>query len=351
METVCFFNNKGGVGKTTLVCNIAANFAKNFGKRVLLIDCDPQCNSTQLILGDDAVTDLYWPDKSYPNEANTIIDVVSPIQDGDATINLNIMPLPGSSNRFHLDMIPGHPRFSVIEDKFSQAWNEAIGGDIGGIRKTNWCSILCQSLTARYDVIFIDLGPSLGSINRTVLLGADFFVTPMGCDIFSIVDIRNLADWLDQWIILYENGITICEQRNPGQLKPYKGIKDTVGIATGYAGYTLQQYIAKSKAGIRRPTKAFERILENVPTEIYTHLGRFFATNVNIQTAKLGDVPHLFSLVPLAQSVNAPIFALSSADGLVGSQYRQVYEYAILLNALSEAIAKNIGIEIQEFER
>jgi cellulose biosynthesis protein BcsQ len=351
MKTVCFFNNKGGVGKTTLVCNIAANFAKNFSKRVLLIDCDPQCNSTQLILGDDAVADLYWPDKRDSNETNTIIDVISPIQDGDATINLNVTPSPGSSNRFNLDIIPGHPRFSVIEDKLSQAWYEAIGGDIGGIRKTNWCSILCQSFAKCYDVIFIDLGPSLGSINRTVLLGSDFFVTPMRCDILSIVGIRNIADWLRQWISLYENGIKICEERNPGRLKHYKDIKYTGVIVKGYAGYTLQQYIAKSKEGVRRPTKAFERILENVPNEICTHLGDFFAKNVNIETAKLGDVPHMFSLVPLAQSVNAPIFALSSADGLVGSQYRQVYEYAILLNALSEAIARNIGIEIQEFER
>lgn len=72
----------------------------------------------------------------------------------------------------------------------------------------------------------------------------------------------------------------------------------------------------------------------------------FLPKGVDIKTAKLGDVPHMFSLVPLAQSVNAPIFALSLADGLVGSQYRQVTEYAKILNALSKAIAKNIGIEI-----
>ena len=52
MRSVVFFNNKGGVGKTTLACNIAAQFAGR-GLRLLLVDCDPQCNSTQLILSLD----------------------------------------------------------------------------------------------------------------------------------------------------------------------------------------------------------------------------------------------------------------------------------------------------------
>lgn len=344
MKTVCFFNNKGGVGKTTLVCNIAANFVKQFQKKVLLIDGDPQCNSTQLILGDEAVERLYWPDKKNHNQ-NTILDAISPIQDGDAAVNLDITPVPGSKNRFGLDIIPGHPRFSVIEDILSQAWHDAIGGDVGGIRKTNWCSILCKAFENRYDIIFIDLGPSLGSINRSVLLGSDFFITPMVCDIYSIVGIRNIAGWLNEWIHLYENGIEICDQQHRGRLNDYD-VEHKVVIAHGYAGYTLQQYIAKSKKGIRHPTKAFENIIKNVPTEIRYHLGDFFAKEVNVETAKLGDVPDMYSLVPLAQSVNAPVASLSAIDGLVGSQYKQTKDYAKLLDALSESIAKNTGTEI-----
>jgi cellulose biosynthesis protein BcsQ len=344
MKTVCFFNNKGGVGKTTLVCNIAANFVKQFKKRVLLIDGDPQCNSTQLILGDESVADLYSPDKKNHNR-DTILDAISPIQDGDSAINLDIKPFPGLENRFGLDIIPGHPRLSVIEDILSQAWHDAIGGDVGGIRKTNWCSILCKAFENRYDIIFIDLGPSLGSINRSVLLGSDFFITPMGCDIYSIVGIRNIAGWLNEWINLYEKGIELCHQRYQGRLNDYD-VEHKVVVANGYAGYTLQQYIAKSKKGVRRPTKAFENIIKNVPTEIREYLGNFFAKEVNIETAKLGDVPYMYSLVPLAQSVNAPVTSLSSTDGLVGSQYKQAEDYANLLDALSEGIAKNIGAEI-----
>ena len=175
MRTIAFFNNKGGVGKTTLACNVAAHFARKMRQRVLLVDCDPQCNSTQLILSEDACFDLYW------NEAEpkpkTIFDVLQPIQDGDATIDPTPVPLLGSSNRFAVDILPGHPRMSIIEDKLSQAWNETTAGEIGGIRKTNWCYSFCRTLEKRYDVVIFDVGPKSAlassdhSLSRGSLIG------------------------------------------------------------------------------------------------------------------------------------------------------------------------------------
>ena len=50
MESIAMFNNKGGVGKTTLLCNLAAYLCKARQKKVLVIDADPQCNSTTYAL-------------------------------------------------------------------------------------------------------------------------------------------------------------------------------------------------------------------------------------------------------------------------------------------------------------
>jgi cellulose biosynthesis protein BcsQ len=55
MRSIAFFNNKGGVGKTTLLCNVAAFLAREKDKKVLIVDADPQCNATQLMLDDDDV--------------------------------------------------------------------------------------------------------------------------------------------------------------------------------------------------------------------------------------------------------------------------------------------------------
>ncbi len=341
MKSIVFFNNKGGVGKTTLICNVAANFATRFKKKVLLIDCDPQCNSTQLVLNDEICAELYW--NKTPSLRHTLLDVLKPIEVGDAGIDPNFTAVSASDNRFNIDILPGHPRLSLVEDRLGQAWSEATGGQIGGLRKTNWGTSLGKSLQGKYDVVFFDVGPSLGSLNRSVLLGADYFISPMGCDIFSIVGIRNIAEWLKQWILLYESGINLCKTQHPGMIDSFPIAVD-VKICHGFAGYTVQQYITKSKLGVRRPTLAFEKILEDIPTEMASSLLGFAATGVDTAKAKLGDVPNMFSLIPLAQTAKAPILDLNSLDGLVGSQYVQAKSYAVFVELVSESLQSNIGI-------
>lgn len=341
MKSVVFFNNKGGVGKTTLAGNVGAALARSLKKRVLLVDCDPQCNSTQLIVDEDTCAQLYWAENAKPS--STIMSVLQPIQDGDASISKDAVPLLGSKNRFGIDILPGHPRLSVVEDKLSSAWGEAIAGDIGGIRKTNWCLYLCRELAPRYDIVLFDVGPSLGSLNRTVLLGADYFVTPMGSDIFSIVGVRNIADWLHQWLDLYNSGVQACEKRHAGMLQQY-GLVRELAIKKGFAGYTVQQYIAKSIKGERRPTLAFDQILQQMPGEITGRLGEFAVEAQAGAALKLGDVPNMYSLVPLAQSAHAPILDLSGGDGIRGSGYKQVEKYAKIIDGVARALARNIGI-------
>ncbi|MBI5066942.1 MAG: ParA family protein [Deltaproteobacteria bacterium] len=341
MKSVVFFNNKGGVGKTTLACNVGAALAGLLKQRVLLVDCDPQCNSTQLVVDEDTCSRLYWDADA--KSATTVMSVLQPIQDGDASISKNATPLLGSKNRFGIDILPGHPRLSVVEDKLSLAWGETIAGDIGGIRKTNWCLYLCRELQDRYDVILFDVGPSLGSLNRTVLLGADYFVTPMGSDIFSIVGVRNIAEWLKQWLDLYDAGVLACERRHPKALEQYNLVRN-LAIRRGFAGYTVQQYIAKSIKGERRPTLAFDQILQQMPTEMAGRLGEFAVDKIDAAALKLGDVPNMYSLVPLAQSAHAPILDLSGGDGIRGSGYKQVEKYAKIIDTVARALARNIGI-------
>ena len=82
-----------------------------------------------------------------------------------------------------------------IEDILSDAWQKLKSGDAGGIRKTNWVFALNSSLSKQYDYIIYDVGPSLGALNRTVLHGCDYFLTPMGVDIFSLIGVDNIYKW------------------------------------------------------------------------------------------------------------------------------------------------------------
>src|SRR4051794_34304241 len=101
--SICFFNNKGGVGKTTLACNVASYIAQYFGLSVLVIDADPQCNATQLILPDDTTNAVY---RSSSSEIETLHDVLTPIAAGDASLKGTVVPATPSSNRFGVYLLP-----------------------------------------------------------------------------------------------------------------------------------------------------------------------------------------------------------------------------------------------------
>ena len=341
MITLAMFNNKGGVGKTTLTCNAGAYIAKKLEKRVLIVDCDPQCNATQLIMGEEFATNLYFSDDE-AQQTTTISSILQPIEDGDANISNNIIPIKSSENRFGVDLIPGHPSFSIIEDRLGAAWHDLQGGDLGGIRKTNWNKFLRDLIKDRYDLVLYDLGPSLGSINRSVLIGCDNFMTPMGTDIFSILGIRNISSWLASWVDRYENGLALCEKNSPNRLADF-GISPQLSISGGYVGYTMQQYITKSKGGVRRPTRAYEAIIDDVPKEIFRSLGEYLPETIEKSQLALGDVPHLYSLIPLAQSVSCPLFELEGKDGLVGSQGKQRDQYESILGDICRHLSMNLG--------
>ena len=105
----------------------------------------------------------------------------------------------------------------------------------------------------------------------------------------------------------------------------------------------MQQYITKSKQGKRRATAAFENIIKNVPNEVQTYLSKYFSANVDLDSVHLGDVPNLYSIIPLAQNIRAPIFALKGNDRLAGAQYQQAQTYSTLIADVSNKIVANIG--------
>ncbi|SMQ58093.1 AAA domain-containing protein [Plantibacter sp. VKM Ac-1784] len=349
MKSIAFFNNKGGVGKTTLVCNLAHYLASVEEKRVLIVDLDPQCNSTQLLLTPEQCAHLYWPEEALGDEISdlwgdvtnveTIYDAVRPLEEGEGSTS-PVTPVPAAMNRFAVDIIPGHPRMSVFEDKLGQWFLSATSGDIDGLRKTLWLNKLIEPLETEYDVILFDLGPSLGALNRSVLAASDYFVTPMGADIFSIVALRNIAEWLGHWSRLYMQGVQLCQTNNPGAVERYS-VPEQLRVDKGFAGFTVQQYSTVTIRGERRATVAYDQILNQIPSQVERHLHDLAIPGLDVEALKLGDVPNLRSLVPLAQSANTPLAALTSRDGLAGGQYSQQRSYTELINNVGARLTQN----------
>lgn len=344
MQSVAMFNNKGGVGKTTLACNLASFLATERKKKVIVVDCDPQCNSTQLILGVEPAARIYMDRES---KHSTISRILEPIDVGESNIDAEINPFPGESNRFGVDVIAGDPEFAITEDRLADAWRSLVGMDIQGFRRSCWNFALRATLVEHgYDYAFYDIGPSLGSINRSVLAGCDKFLTPLSSDIFSIIGIRNISNWLDKWTRDFEHAWTSTEPEKREywqQQFPYVGPPK---IGGGYIGYVVQQYITKSYGGNRRATKAYEDIRTMVPRQVEESLTKFMPETLrdHQERLNLGDIPHLYSLVPLAQKNAVPISGLTSKDGLVGSQYQQQESFKSMISDAADAFLANMKL-------
>ncbi|MEZ0487868.1 ParA family protein [Fibrella aquatica] len=335
MKSIAIFNNKGGVGKTTLLCNLAAHYSINKNKKVIVIDADPQSNSTQYMIDEEAIIKLY------NKGSGTLNDVFIHLRKKDQYYNKTLPII--RSPKFKVDLLPGDPQISTFEDYLSKDWFDGIErGNSRALRTTNiFKDLLIKLEELDYDLVFFDLGPSLGAINRAVLLSSDYFLIPMSSDIFSLKAINNIEITLKEWKSTFIKGL---ENYKGLEKEPYEIQGKEIVSNLKFAGYITQQYIAKLKNGHRQPVGAFERIIKQIPSTIEKLLIPLFNPDNQLLTESynLGEVPNLHSLVPFSQSANAPIFKLGKDDGIVGAHFSKVKEYGNLINSIANKLSSNL---------
>ncbi|NOJ69853.1 ParA family protein [Paenibacillus alvei] len=339
MKIITFFNNKGGVGKTTLAVNAASYISEILNKNVLFLDADPQANSTQMVVKDSLWEDFYGKNPT----RSTLNNYLSNLLAGESSVNFNHTPYFKENHRFSFDLIPGHQRLSMIEDILSDAWNKCTSGDLGGFRKTNWLKQFHNHYNKNYDYMFVDVGPSLGALNRSILLNSDYLVTPMGSDIFSLIGVSNISVWIRNWMIKYNNAIALLEQEYDKPIIDEFPLNLNLNDTTKLIGFSIQQYVTRTFKTGKRAVASYDKIIRDIPDTITEHLSFLFYNNLKIEQLNLGDVPYLYSLVPLAQSSNAPMYSLTHTDGLVGGQVSSAEKYKDMLSSICTKLLLNIG--------
>jgi len=342
MKTITFFNNKGGVGKTTTIINLASYLSIKKEKKVLILDLDPQANSTQAILKEE-IWSKYYGIKA---QEKTIFNYFEKIEEGDSEFVFYPIPIGVSDNNYKVSLIPGHPKLSLIDDAMSKSWSEARGGEKGALRKQNWLNQLKVKVSNDYDYMFIDVGPSLGALNRSALLNSDYFITPMASDIFSLLGISNIGEWISDWEDLYNVSLTSFRSQNKTSYTNFfqkNLINDNPSVSTKFLGYSIQQYSKRKFKSGERPTQAFENVIKDFHAEIVESLGPISKEGLNDIDLKLGDIPYVYSIIPLSQTSNTPIFELSYADGLRGNQTSSVEAYKKYIEILANNFLRNVG--------
>ncbi|MFI9588303.1 ParA family protein [Streptomyces sp. NPDC052236] len=209
--SIALFNNKGGVGKTTLAYHLA-HMISRLGRNVLAVDLDPQANLTSVCL-DESEIEALWDNSSelIAQEAveatlpgvgrvrddRTVADAVRPILEGTGDVAL-VEPV---SLKPGLWLLPGSLDLSRFEDKLSNEWFKSFAGDIAAIRTTTAFHRMVEHAAACVDadIVLIDVGPNLGAINRSALIAADSVLMPLAADLFSLKGLSNLGPTLREW--------------------------------------------------------------------------------------------------------------------------------------------------------
>lgn len=221
VKIVTVFNNKGGVGKTTLTYHLAHALG-HLGKKVLLIDLDPQCNLTINALQVNQIEALWDAESQYvedfqaareadPEGFKAVIQtprsihfLLKPTEDGAADIDYCPPPVLLAPN---VHLIPGRLTLHKFEAKIGERFGGVYQGDPLSIRTATKVRALAHEYARihGYDAVIFDTSPSLGALNRNLLSLADGFMIPCAPDLFSVYGIRNIGDALRGWRAQFES--------------------------------------------------------------------------------------------------------------------------------------------------
>lgn len=309
-KKLAFFNNKGGVGKSTLAYNVAVDLAKR-GYKTVLIDLDPQCNLTRLALGEES-----YDNTIFSKMSKTIYEVLRGVIEGGSDIDLtaNFEPAKGCDKNLYL--LRGDLRLSEYENVLATGYNQTAAGQRLGYFQTSAIDRFLREkgMADEVDIFIIDTSPTLGLLNRVILLGTDYFSVPLMPDALSLQGIENLGKMFEKWKI---------DWRNTG--RAMAGDVESKYVLAGeglFIGYILNSYNVYGQQPIRDHCKWIEQI----PEKVRMYLSEKHCRNGLVamsSASSLADIQDYGRLPSLAQEYGCAIYDIDpvkAAAMQLGSQ-------------------------------
>lgn len=328
MKTVAFFNNKGGVGKTSLVYHLAWMFSE-MGYKVLAADLDPQANLTSMCLDDDRLVQI-WQTDPRP----TVFSAIAPLKKGVGGVSLGQLEIV--SNNFAL--VAGDLELSSFEDDLSGTWSKCLDREERAFRVTTAFSQILDQAGSLFDaaLALIDVGPNLGAINRAALIAADYVVIPAAPDLFSVQGLENvgprLITWRDEWDERKKKAPAGMDVKLPeGKMNPI--------------GYVVSRHSVREG----RQVKAFRNWLDRLPgiyrEKVDANTSDTSPIGIDTDERCLAQLKDYRSLMPMAQEKRKPMFMLKPSDGAIGGHQGAVRDCYADFKELAQKIAERIGLE------
>lgn len=293
MKSIAFFNNKGGVGKTSLIYHLGWMYAE-LGQRVLLADLDPQSNLTAMCFKDEALEGIYEA-----KSPDTIFTAVEPVKRGVGDLHLFNPPQVTDG----LAIVPGDLLLSDFEDELSATWPRCVDRDERAFRITAAFHRIIEDASTRHraDIALIDVGPTFGALNRAALISADYVIIPVAPDLFSVRGLENVGGRLKSWRAEWQDRL----DRSP---------RLDFGLPTGGMqpiGYVVSRHTEFADGVVR----AFQKWISKIPIAYRRAVAN---PSVPDDALSLGRLKDYRSLIAMSQEARKPMFKLRPGDGAIG---------------------------------
>lgn len=318
---LAIFNHKGGVGKTTLNTNLAFALVGR-GKRVLLVDSDPQCNLTSYLVEDTVVNDLL--DKSDFQEGQTLWSAVKPIVEAAGDFRI-INPIEIQHGPY---LLPGDVRLAEFEQELNTFWAECFQRRPRGFRGTTALSNLVGHVAQKYNIDYVlyDSGPNIGALNRSILLDCDYFAIPAACDLFSVRAVKTLGHALAGWVRDWD----LVSDLAPDGSYLFPGRPRLLG----YIPQRFRVYGGQITSEYAKFLPQLERAVQGDVVEVLRRLDPELVP-ADLSNLRLGDVKDFGSLAAASQRQGLPI-----ADADAGTQDQRDAAQEVFLALADEIIER-----------
>lgn len=329
-KTIILFNHKGGVSKTLTTFNIAWMLTEK-GKRVLLVDCDPQCNLSALLL-QDAFDDYYTDEQTMRMNIKDGLRVAFESRPTPITA-LDCFVSPNNDN---LLLLPGHMDLSEYEPSLSLAMNNnnsmtALQNLPGALYE------LIRLCAEKYDVdyVFIDVNPGLSALNQIAFTSSDAFIVPTNPDPFSLMALKTLLKVLPRWKIWADYTRPILSSASypiPNASMKFLG--------------EISQRFSRRKG---KPTASYVGII----ADINSFISNDFVINLKhnnmayeLSNYHMAEIPDFGAMLQKANELGIPVYALKDNELPGGASFANTTakrnEIKELFSGIADCILENV---------
>jgi cellulose biosynthesis protein BcsQ len=307
-QRIALFNHKGGVSKTTTAFNLGWMLASK-GQKVILVDADPQCNLSGLVLGyrgPDEFEEFYEKDR-----ARNFWAGLAPAFDSQPKLieAVDCVPVAGREGLF---LLPGH--IGIAEYDVTLGIAQQLSGPIQPLKNLPGSfSYLLEKTAQKFeaDWLLIDMSPSLSSINQNLLVTSDFFIVPASPDYFSVMAIESLATILPKWRALAK------------QLGSLSVLKDATYPFPNKSPRFLGTIVQKYRVMGGGPASAFQEWIDEIGETVTEKLvpalrgvgmtlpDGSYPDELIAQHYCLAQIADFNSLIALSQKAQTPVYALT----------------------------------------